>query len=139
MNEIRSHFIIHYFFTMSFICPECQANSLAIAHRIELPPDGRSDEIALQIVKCGACGMRGTAVYKESRRGSLDSDSWHHNGYRMSADDIDFLQNLIQQCPDPGKDDCQCRPHLSLGKTDERGIWHPPRTSQGMFPMIRRR
>ncbi len=124
--------------TMSFICPECNASSLTITHKIELPPDGRSDEITLQIVKCGACGFRGTAVYEESRRGSLDSDSWHHDGYHMEADDVDTLQRLIQQCPEPGKDDCQCPTHLSLGKTDERGIWHPPKTGQGMFPIYRK-
>ena len=122
---------------MSFICPKCHANSLVITHKIELPPDGRSDEITVQIVQCGGCGFRGTAVYEESRRGA--SDSWHHDGYHMNADDIDFLQNLIQQCPSPKNARCQCRVHRSLGKTNELGIWHPPKTGQGMFPMNRGR
>jgi hypothetical protein len=59
---------------MSFVGPECHANSLAITQSIELPPDGRSDEISLQIVACQACGFAGTAVYEESRRGALDSE-----------------------------------------------------------------
>jgi C4-type Zn-finger protein len=94
---------------MSFVCPECQANSLAITQSIELPPDGRSDEIALQIVKCEACGFRGTAVYEESRRGA--ADSWHHQGYMTAQTSVNRLSKLIRQCPSP-KDANERKQHL---------------------------
>lgn len=109
---------------MPFICPECQANSLAITQSIELPPDGRSDEIALQIVKCGGCGFRGTAVYEESRRGA--EESWHHQGYFAPQTGITRLSKLIRQCPSSKNGRCQCASHQTLGQMNEYGIWYPP-------------
>ena len=39
---------------MSFNCPKCKsAGSLTVSYSIELPPDSRSDEIALQLVQVG--------------------------------------------------------------------------------------
>ena len=42
---------------MGFICPKCRGISLEITSTIELPPDSRSDEITVQILKCTKCGF----------------------------------------------------------------------------------
>ena len=97
---------------------------MAITQSIELPPDGRSDEIALQIVKCEACGLRGTAVYEESRRGA--ADSWHHQGYMTAQTSVNRLSKLIRQCPSPKDARCQCASHQTLGQTNENNIWYLP-------------
>jgi hypothetical protein len=103
---------------MSFVCPECATpGSLKITHKIELPPDSVWDEIALQIVRCSNCRFQGVAVYTESRRGALDSEVWHHVGYRMEADEIEPLRRAIEQCPAPSNPRCQCPSHLSLSQT----------------------
>jgi len=54
---------------MAFQCPECKRDSsLRIVQRIEVPPDSRSDQITLQVVRCGSSQFEGIAVYEESRR-----------------------------------------------------------------------
>ncbi len=74
------------------ICPDCQANPLKITQSLELPSDIRNDEITLQIVHCDECGFHGLAVYQESRRGALDSESWEHEGYRVSEEDFQTVR-----------------------------------------------
>lgn len=112
---------------MSFVCPQCSGNdSLAILKAIELPPDSRSDEIALQVVACPKCGFEGLAVYQESRRGALDSESWEHTGYRVAREDLEAARNLIRICPDPSNVRCQCVAHQALGKTGDSGVWNIP-------------
>ena len=95
---------------MSFRCPECAApNSLNIARSIELPPDSRSDEIALQIVECAGCGFAGIAVYQESRRGGLDDESVDHTGYVIGEDDLKALRRTLARCTDPKNRHCRLR------------------------------
>jgi hypothetical protein len=97
---------------------------LKITARIELPPDSRSDEIALQIVVCSQCRFAGIAVYEESRRGALDSESFTHVGYRASAEDVRRLRRMIQQCPEPRNWRCKCPVHQELGAQDSSGRWN---------------
>jgi len=101
------------------ICPDCQANPLKIIHTLELPSDVNNDEICLQTVRCGQCGFQALAVYRESRRGALDSESWVHEGYRVSGDDFQIIHELIQSCPNPGDKRCQCKSHQILGHQTE--------------------
>ena len=109
---------------MALRCPKCNAGgSLRIDLKIELPGDSRSDEIALQIVKCSRCGFAGVAVYEESRRGSLDSESVDHAAFDVSADDVAALSKLIRRCPDPRNSRCRCAAHRKLGRRDARGRW----------------
>jgi hypothetical protein len=109
---------------MPFICPAChRLKTLRITDRIELSPDARSDEITLQLIKCSQCGFCGVAVYEESRRGALDSESWHHTGYGLAQDQIDQIRKAISRCPDSSNSRCQCASHRSLGKKDPEGIW----------------
>ena len=107
---------------MAFRCPECQGPSLALTHGLELPPDGRSVETTLQVVRCAKCNFAGLAVYEESRRGSLKSSSFHHLGYRCSPATVEWIVEFIQQCPAPGSGRCRCPTHLTLGSTQD-GIW----------------
>jgi hypothetical protein len=107
---------------MTFRCPECQG-TLRITATMELPPDSRSDEIALQIVRCRDCGFAGVAVYEESRRGTLGSESVDHRGFRIGAADLSALRRQIRNCPQPGNPRCGCVAHQALGRKDSSGRW----------------
>lgn len=121
---------------MPFACPECgDPASLGITSSIELPPDSRSDEIALQIVACARCRFRAAAVYEESRRGSLDSEAVDHRGYRVSRESLDSLIARIGACPEPANRGCGCESHRELGRTDDGGRWRGLAETAGSFPM----
>lgn len=110
---------------MPFVCPECsQPKSLRIALKIELPPDSRSDEITLQVVECSQCDFAGIAVYEESRRGALGSESFNHIGYRVSKDDLKALRKTIKGCPEPSNWRCGCSAHRVLSRKDASGRWN---------------
>ena len=80
---------------MALQCPDCTLYTLQTAISIELPPDSRSDEIALQVVRCSQCGFSGLAVYEESRRGALDDESVDHRAYRVSAEAVAAVEKAI--------------------------------------------
>jgi hypothetical protein len=109
---------------MPFQCPECSHSSLSIVHRLELPPDSRSDEITLQIVTCYQCGFAGIAVYEESRRGALFSESVDHRAYRTTPADLKAIRQAIQRCPKPKDSRCRCASHQRLGHKDASGRWN---------------
>jgi hypothetical protein len=109
---------------MPFLCPQCSRHgSLRITLKIELPPDSRSDEITLQTVRCADCGFAGIAVYEESRRGALDSESFQHVGYEVAKNQLRELRKAIRSCPEPGNWRCPCAAHERLSKTDSSGRW----------------
>lgn len=109
---------------MPFRCPQCaQPGSLEIVGSIQFSPDSRSDEILLQVVACHRCGFQGLAVYEESRRGALDSESWDHSGYRVEAAEVSLVIKAIENCPDPYNPACTCSTHRELGKQDGGGRW----------------
>ena len=108
---------------MPFLCPECGSMSLSIVQSIELPYDARSDEITLQVVECSGCRFSGIAVYEESRRGGLDSESVDHQGYRVSAEVLGTLKRTISRCPRPREPRCGCRTHATLGRRNELSRW----------------
>jgi hypothetical protein len=121
---------------MPFACPECgTSSSLRITSSIELPPDSRSDEIALQIVACARCGFRAAAAYEESRRGSLDFEAVDHRGYRVSREALDSLIARIDACPEPSNRGCGCESHRELGRTDDGGRWCGLAETADSFPM----
>ena len=110
---------------MPFHCPECTASgSLRITSKLELPPDGRSDEITLQLVECSHCGFAGIAIYEESRRGALDSDSFSHTGYRVKGKDFKALMKAVRKCPSPGNARCKCAVHRRFGTRDQGYRWN---------------
>jgi hypothetical protein len=108
---------------MTFKCPACAVNTLIITRSIDLPPDAHNDELTLQIVQCGSCQFHGAAVYEESRRGPLDSESWRHHGYQLSDADWEALVAAINRCPAPRNEGCACATHVSLCKVDDRHNW----------------
>jgi hypothetical protein len=109
---------------MPFLCPQCATpKALNISLSLELPPDSRSDEITLQILECSQCGFAGIGVYEESRRGALDSESFHHIGYHVSADELARLRELVQRCRNPRNSRCQCVAHRTLGRRNASGRW----------------
>ena len=125
---------------MSFVCPEClTANALRISESITLPPDSRSDDILLQIIKCTQCRFQGAAIYEESRRGGFDSESWTHEGFRLSAKELKQLAALINRCPNKKNKNCQCSSHKTLKRTNEFGRWQMPDVidPQHAFPLRR--
>lgn len=110
---------------MSFLCPECSTpGALNITSRLELPPDGWWDEITLQIVDCSQCGFAAVAVYRESRRGRLDSEAVNHDGYRLEAESVTMLRKMIEECPKPGDHACTCYSHRMLSGEDALGRWN---------------
>ncbi len=109
---------------MSFRCPACAGrSSLAIVRRLELPPDARSDEITLQVVRCQSCDFAGIAVYEESRRGGLDDDHYSHIGYRVPQNQVATIEEALARCPKPGKPRCRCAAHRTYGRRDANGRW----------------
>ena len=112
---------------MAFVCPKCEmSQALDIDKSITLPPDSRSDDIILQLVRCGRCGFRAAAVYEESRRGGMDSESWDHRGYYISASELKWLSDMIKQCPNKKNKKCRCHAHKELGQKNEYGRWIMP-------------
>jgi hypothetical protein len=106
-------------------CGVCnKANVLQITQSLVLPPDSRSDDIILQVVRCASCSFRGLAVYEESRRGSLDSESWSHTAYNVSEGDLKAVAAAIKSCPSPKNTKCRCRSHRELGRRDRNGRWN---------------
>lgn len=112
-----------------WLCPDCGNAALSVGQGIELPPDRWSDEITLHTVCCTSCPFYGVAVYMESRRGALNSESWKHYGYHVTHSVHELLRDAIAQCPNPGKWQCRCPAHLLLGKQDALGEWDWPRQS----------
>lgn len=94
---------------MKFVCPQCRGVSMKINESIELPPDSRSDEIAVQTLKCLTCGFNGLGVYEESRRGNLDSEPVDYRGYYVDDCTIVSIEKMIEQCLEPKKSSCRCR------------------------------
>jgi len=126
---------------MSFVCPDClRPGSLTITHRLELPPDSAWDELTIQVVACTPCSFRGVALYRESRRGALDSEHWDHTGYRLSEIEVQSLQQAIAECPSPTQPRCGCQTHRWLGHIDpqtRRWAGMSSLTQQLSFPMRR--
>ena len=122
---------------MFFVCPECSKITLKILSIIELPADNRSDEIRVQIIECMHCPFTGVAIYEESRRGSLDSDSWEHSGYSMESAYHQNLKNLIRDCPSPEYSGCDCATHQLLRETNQWGRWQGIKNCRQYFPMRR--
>jgi hypothetical protein len=82
---------------MSFICPECGGKTLAIEGSLDLGADDRYDERALQVISCGSCGFTGAALYEESRRGSLGSESVDHAGYAVPEDVAAAVRDAVMK------------------------------------------
>lgn len=123
---------------MGFECPSCEdKRSLQIVARIELPPDVRSDEIALQILNCSSCDFQGVGVYEESRRGSLGSESYDHYGFTLPNAEFSALKAKVKRCPRPSNPRCSCKSHCELGRKDEGGRWIRPGFNEVLeiFPM----
>jgi len=112
---------------MSFQCSKCgHRKSLRIISSIELAPDVRSDEISLQVVGCQECDYEGLAVYEESSRGALGSESVDHYGYDADQKVILSIQPIIKRCPKPRDARCNCRSHQKLNRRDQSGRWIRP-------------
>lgn len=109
---------------MPFTCPECETeNALQINQSLELAADARSDEIMLQVVECRQCSFTGLAVYEESRRGPLDSESYEHTGFRVAGTELEEVIQWVDACPEPTNHHCQCLVHREMNKKDDAGNW----------------
>jgi len=108
---------------MGIICPACSRNSLTITSKIELPPNERSDEVTLQLIECNKCGFQGIAVYEESRRGKINSDTFSHRGYKVSSELLNKLKEIVDQCPDPNNSKCRCKAHRYFINLYRAGKW----------------
>lgn len=105
-------------------CPRCATeDGLRAVRRLVLPSDARSDEIAVGVVVCRACGADGAVVVEESRRGALDADATQRSLVTLPADDLDALDDAIAACPAPLDERCACAAHRHLGRTDAQARW----------------
>lgn len=111
---------------MSFRCPECTKKTLKIVESLEILPDSRSDEITLQVICCDSCNFQGLAIYEESRRGRLMSESVDHYGYSLDDKDLKEVRSLIRRCPELTNSWCLCNSHQKLNERDESGRWKRP-------------
>lgn len=107
---------------MPFICPACAAPTLGISATLAVPGDDTWDEITLQVLACGRCGLRALAVYRESRRGALDSEAYWHDGYHVSPADVDRVAADLTLCPRSADEACACAVHRRLG-AQRAGRW----------------
>lgn len=101
---------------MAFKCPACEGGSLKIELSMELPPS-EVDETSVQMVKCEDCGFRGIAIYEESRRGSMSSDSFRHVGYEVSDENLQLVESGLRLCPARSNNRCQCEIHLAWARS----------------------
>ena len=108
---------------LSFACPECSRPELAIARRLVLPGDRRSDEIALEIAAC-ACGFKCIAVTEHLKRMNIRDASSEHIGFRLPGAAVDLLAYLIARCPEPDEEFCSCPAHAVLNRRDLRNQWN---------------
>jgi hypothetical protein len=108
---------------MGLICPACSLDSLTITSKIELPPNERSDEVTLQLIECKKCGFQGVAVYEESRRGKIDSDTFSHRGYTVSSELLNKIKEMINHCPDQNNARCRCKTHRHFIDLYRAGNW----------------
>lgn len=117
---------------MPLQCPKCKRPRLQVQKSMELGSDERSDEVALQIVHCPACGFKAVAIYEESRRGALDDEAIHHTAYPTDKEALKELRDIFASCGDPNDAKCTCggyqRAREMLSKRSERpGVdWQDP-------------
>ena len=100
----------------NFVCPACGKEELELILSLELPPGADDDELSLQTLRCRSCDLHGIAVYRENRRGALDSESWSHTGYAIDRDALEKLRTIILACPSPENRLCPCKAHSGLAK-----------------------
>jgi hypothetical protein len=117
---------------MPFACPSCSGQAMEITSSLELPPGEMDDELALQTLKCEPCGFQGIAIYRESRRGRMDSESWRHDGYPISKEGLEQLRKDFMCCPSPRDRACPCAAHRKLSQQN----WIVPSLS-GVDPQAR--
>jgi len=109
---------------MSYLCPVCKADdSLKCNCSIELPPAFFADEYSIAVVECLSCRFQGVTTCRESRWGSLDSESVSYFCHKVADTDLERLFGLIRGCPEPSNRRCQCRSHELLAKTDSMGAY----------------
>ena len=97
-----------------FRCPTCDTLGLELGLVLELPADGRSDEITVQALSCTHCDFLGVAIYEESRRGA--SESWHHDGLPLYELDHARLVRDLRRCPAPRDKRCTCEVHERMNQ-----------------------
>jgi hypothetical protein len=108
---------------MPYLCPICGTGELTRMCAIELPPAIYEDEFRIAVAQCEGCGFRGATRYRESRQGALDSESWHYTGYKVEKSELESLETIIRQCPDPSDRWCECAAHKQLHKKLTDGIY----------------
>jgi Zn ribbon nucleic-acid-binding protein len=109
---------------VAFQCPQCLTrDSLSITLAMQFPPDNRSDDITLQVVRCSNCGFQGLAVYEESRRGAWEHESWDHTGYQVGPEVLENLAEVLKSCQTPYNTACSCPAHTRFGRQDGTGRW----------------
>lgn len=108
---------------MSFLCPACSTKSLRIVLRFyrSIAAGMRSHSRRSRALRATLPAWRYT---QKSRRGALDAEIVHHDGYRVGASDLRRLERAIKSCPVPGTRNCGCFAHRVFGRCDASGRWN---------------
>ena len=104
-----------------FVCPQCGANGVKVVRSMNLPASERSDDIILQITQCNSCSFQGLALYEESRRGAMGSESWEHTGFWVLEPVIEKVEEIFSRCPDVQDKRCPCAAHKEAVEAVVRG------------------
>jgi hypothetical protein len=112
-----------------FCCPSCQEKKLEIGATVELQPGSRWDEEALQLISCENCQSTGLAIYRESRRGAIDSETVEHEGAFLPLPELLQIRATLLLCPNPSKAKCGCAAHKELRNVADALLLRP------LFPL----
>jgi hypothetical protein len=82
---------------MSLRCSNCNKPYLQITLSADIDPGYNFDERTIQIIECASCDFKGIGIYEESRRGSLDSESFNHIAYYSPIEKVKLLEKMIKQ------------------------------------------
>ncbi|HEX7600509.1 MAG TPA: hypothetical protein VF316_02845 [Polyangiaceae bacterium] len=105
--------------TGSHLRCRCGEPTLSVRLSMELGPDDSSDDTAIQIVVCSACGFEGVGWYEASRRGS--DERFHHFGYDTRV--TPMVESTIGECPTPRVAKCGCFAHALMRKCVREPGW----------------
>ena len=114
---------------VAFACPACGAAAgLGIVRRLVLPADRRADEIVLEILACD-CGAKALAVTEtlqspDASPAALKAKEPERMAFRLPAAAVDLIAYLIDQCPEPAEEFCDCAAHAALNRRDLRNQWN---------------
>ncbi|PIR04416.1 MAG: hypothetical protein COV59_01045 [Candidatus Magasanikbacteria bacterium CG11_big_fil_rev_8_21_14_0_20_39_34] len=79
-----------------FFSPITKKNSLEVEASIDLDVDADFDEVSLQVLKDSSTPQKFLAIYQESHRGTLGTETVYHRGRDFNIDQILKILDAIK-------------------------------------------